>query len=68
MAAFLDICRFIPTAGGTTDWTYASAAGGCQSPTAANAANGTVYKYLAVSSDLTFIAPCATGAWAMATG
>jgi hypothetical protein len=53
MAAFLDVCRFIPTAGGTTDWTYASAVGGCQSPTAANAANGTVYKLLAVSNDLT---------------
>lgn len=53
MAAFLDACRFIPTTGGTTDWTYASAVGGCQSPTAANATNGTVYKFLAVSNDLT---------------
>src|SRR5262249_21740491 len=34
-------------------WTYASAVGGCQSPNAANAVNGTVYKFLAVSNDLT---------------
>lgn len=53
MAAWLDLCRFIPTAGGTTDWTFSSAVGGCQSPAAANAVNTTVYKFLAVSTDLT---------------
>jgi hypothetical protein len=53
MAAFLDLCRFVPTAGGTTDWTYSSTVGGCQSPSQAGAANGRKYKVYAVSSDLT---------------
>ncbi|MGC2777649.1 MAG: hypothetical protein WA418_18640, partial [Bradyrhizobium sp.] len=53
MAAFLDICRFLPTAGGTTDWIYAAAVQGYQSPTAAGAANGRLYKYRAESADLT---------------
>ena len=52
MAAFLDVCRFNPTAGGTTDWTYSSAVTGYQSPTAAGAVNGTIYRYRAESSDL----------------
>jgi hypothetical protein len=53
MAAFLDICRFLPTAGGTTDWTYAAVVQGYQSPAAAGASNGRLYKYRAESSDLT---------------
>ncbi|WP_340672564.1 hypothetical protein [Bradyrhizobium ottawaense] len=53
MAAFLDACRFLPTAGGTTDWTYSSAIGGYQSPTAAGVVNGRTYKYRAESTDLT---------------
>lgn len=53
MAAFLDLCRFVPTAGGTTDWTYSSTVGGCQSPAAANTVNGTGYRVYAVSNDLT---------------
>src|SRR5690349_4192463 len=53
MAAFLDICRFLPTAGGTTDWTYAAVVQGYQSPAAAGAINGNLYKYRAESSDLT---------------
>ncbi|WP_315729031.1 hypothetical protein [Bradyrhizobium sp. SZCCHNS2015] len=53
MAAFLDNCRFIPTAGGTGDFTYASQVGGCQSPAAAGALNGVRYKLRAESSDLT---------------
>jgi hypothetical protein len=53
MAAFADLCRFIPTAGGTTDWTYSSAVGGCQSPAAAGVQNGVNYKVYSVSSDLT---------------
>lgn len=53
MAAFLDVCRFLPTAGGTTDWTYSSAVTGYQSPTAAGAINGAVYRYRAESGDLT---------------
>ncbi|MBM7483316.1 hypothetical protein ACVWWI_003368 [Bradyrhizobium sp. USDA 3686] len=53
MAAFLDACRFLPTAGGTTDWTYSSAVGGYQSPSAAGVVNGRLYKYRAESADLT---------------
>ncbi|CCE00926.1 hypothetical protein [Bradyrhizobium sp. STM 3809] len=53
MAAFLDICRFLPTAGGTTDWTYAAVVQGYQSPAAAGAVNGRLYKYRAESADLT---------------
>ncbi len=52
MAGFLDVCRFTPTAGGTTDWTFAVAAVGYQSPTAAGAVNGRLYKYRAESADL----------------
>src|SRR6185369_9491239 len=53
MASFLDVCRFTPTAGGTTDWTYSSAVTGYQSPAAAGAVNGCLYRYRAESSDLT---------------
>jgi hypothetical protein len=53
MAAFLDLCRFVPTAGGTTDWTYSSTVGGCQSASQAGAVNGVNYKVYAVSTDLT---------------
>lgn len=52
MAAFLDGCRFNPTAGGTTDWTYSSAVTGYQSPAAAGVVNGRLYKYRAESADL----------------
>jgi hypothetical protein len=52
MAAFLDGCRFNPTAGGTNDWTYSSPVPGYQNPTAAGAVNGTLYKYRAESTDL----------------
>jgi hypothetical protein len=52
MAAFLDVCRFTPTAGGTTDWTYSVAVTGYQSPALANAVNGRVYKFRAESADL----------------
>lgn len=52
MAAFLNVCRFSPTLGGTTDWTYSAATTGYQSPTAAGVVNGRVYKYRAESSDL----------------
>lgn len=53
MASYLTVCRFIPTAGGTTDWTYSSAVGGYQSPSAAGAVNGAIYRYRAESADLT---------------
>lgn len=52
MAAQLDVCRFVPTAGGTTDWTFSSAIVGYQSPSAAGVVNGTKYKYRAESADL----------------
>ena len=52
MTAFLDVCRFTPTLGGTTDWTYSSAVTGYQSPAAANAVNGAIYRYRAESADL----------------
>ncbi|VIO77381.1 hypothetical protein [Bradyrhizobium ivorense] len=52
MAAFLDACRFSPTAGGTTDWTYSIAVTGYLSPATANVVNGRAYKYRAESADL----------------
>jgi prepilin-type processing-associated H-X9-DG protein len=53
MAAFADLVRFIPTLGGTTDFVYSSAVGGCQSPALAGTQNGVKYKCYAVSNDLT---------------
>lgn len=53
MSAWLDVCRFTPSAGGTTDWTYSAAVQGYQSPASANVVNGTVYSYRAESADLT---------------
>lgn len=53
MAAFLDVCRFNPTLGGTTDWTVSSAVTGYLTPASAGAVNGTVYRYRAESADLT---------------
>lgn len=53
MVGFLTACRFNPTAGSTTDWTYSSAVGGYQSPTAAQVVNGQTYRYRAESADLT---------------
>lgn len=52
MAAFLDACRFNPTAGSTTNWTYSSAVSGYNSPALAGVVNGTLYKYRAESGDL----------------
>ncbi|KRQ11934.1 hypothetical protein AOQ73_05875 [Bradyrhizobium pachyrhizi] len=49
---FLNVCRFNPTAGGTTDWTYSGPVTGYQSPAAAGAVNGAQYSYRAESSDL----------------
>ncbi len=51
-SSLLDVCRFNPTAGSTTDWTYSSAVTGYQSPTAAGAVNAAVYSYRAESNDL----------------
>lgn len=52
MASFLDVCRFTPTLGGTTDWIYSSAITGYQGPAAAGAVNGAIYRYRAESADL----------------
>jgi hypothetical protein len=52
MAAFLNTCRFNPSAGGTTDWTVASAVTGYKTPATAGAVNGRVYKYRAESANL----------------
>ena len=52
-SSLLDVCRFNPAAGGTTDWTYSSAVTGYQSPAAAGAVNGAIYSYRAESNDLT---------------
>jgi len=51
-SSFINVCRFNPTAGGTTDWTYSSAVTGYQSPSAAGAVNGATYSYRAESNDL----------------
>lgn len=67
MAAFLDGCRFNPAAGGTADWTYASAVNGYQSPAAANVVNGRLYKYRAESADLSQW-EFGEGAYSAATG
>lgn len=50
--AFLDVCCFTPTAGGTTDWTYSAAVVGYQSPAKAGIVNGSTYSYRAESGDL----------------
>lgn len=50
--SFLTLCKFNPTAGGTTDWTYSSIVTGYQSPSSANAVNGALYIQRAESSDL----------------
>jgi len=52
MAHFLNVCRFRPTAGGTTDWTYSSFVTGYNSPALAGVVNGLPYKYRAESADL----------------
>ncbi|MBA7464874.1 hypothetical protein ES703_06657 [subsurface metagenome] len=53
MAAFLDLCRFVASAGGTTDWTYSSTVSPYISPAEAGAVNGRAYKLRAESADLT---------------
>jgi len=67
MAAFLNNCRFIPTAGGTADWVYSSTVGGCQSPALAGAIDGRRYKFIAISGDLTQW-EIAEGAYTAASG
>jgi hypothetical protein len=52
MAAFLNVCRFNPTAGGTTDWTVSAAVTGYLAPATAGAVNGRLYKYRAENANL----------------
>lgn len=52
-SVFVDACRFFPTAGGTTDWTFSSAVNGYQSPVSSGIVNGSLYSYRAESADLT---------------
>lgn len=52
MASFLDVCRFTPTLGGTTDWTVSAAVTGYQTPVGAGAVDGAIYRYRAESADL----------------
>jgi hypothetical protein len=66
-SSLIDVCRFNPTAGGTTDWTYSSAVTGYQSLTAAGAVNGATYSYRAESADLTQW-EVGTGAYNSGTG
>lgn len=66
MAAFLDNCRFNPTLGGTTDWTYSSAVAGYQSPASAGAVNTTKYKYFAIDASNNW--ELGEGAWTTSGG
>lgn len=50
---FVDVCKFLPTAGGTADFTFSTAVTGYQSPASAGISNGVVYSYRAESTDLT---------------
>lgn len=52
-ASFLDACKFSPTTGGTTDWTFSSAVTGYSTPGQAGVVNGATYRYRAESADLT---------------
>lgn len=51
MAALLDRCMFVPTAGGTADFTVSTAVTGYMTPATAGATNATTYYYGAESSD-----------------
>lgn len=62
-----DVCRFNPTAGGTTDWTFASAVQGYQSPALANVQNALSYRVRAESADLSQW-EISTGAYSSSTG
>lgn len=52
-SSLINNCRFKPSAGGTTDWTYSAPVTGYQSPAAAGVVNGATYSYRAESADLT---------------
>jgi hypothetical protein len=50
---YLDVCRFSPTAGGTTDFVVSAAVSGYQTPAAAGGVDSGTYYYRAESADLT---------------
>lgn len=50
MASLLDRCGFVPTAGGTSDFTVSSAITGYMTPASAGAVNAATYYYFAESS------------------
>lgn len=51
-SSLISTCRFNPTLGGATDWTYSSAVVGYNSPALAGAVNAATYSYRAESNDL----------------
>lgn len=51
-SSLIDGCRFTPTLGGLTDWTYSTAVIGYNSPALAGVVNGAQYSYHAQSADL----------------
>lgn len=51
-SVFVTGCRFNPTAGGTTDWTYSSAVTGYNSPALSGIVNGSLYSYRAEGATL----------------
>src|SRR5258705_6693497 len=53
MISFFNVCRYTAASGGITDWVYANAVTGYQSPAAAGVIDATTYSYRAESVDLT---------------
>jgi len=53
MIGFLDVCKFTAASSGTGDFVVSAAVTGYQTPAAAGALNGAVYRYRAESADLT---------------
>jgi hypothetical protein len=52
LSNYVDVCRFVPTAGSTTDWTVSAAVTGYMTPAQAGALGGSQYSYRAESADL----------------
>jgi hypothetical protein len=50
--AYANACKFVPTAGGTTDFTYSAAVTGYASPAVSGVRDGLSYYYRAESADL----------------
>ena len=51
-SSLVNVCRYLPTAGSTANFTFSSAVTGYQSPTLAGVVNGALYSYRAESADL----------------